>query len=91
MNSLILRYRWTHSEVELNGREYNEMRGPMISPFSRGNVPGELGDVKYAYGYLDIDQPHEKTDGIYTVTVSHLGEEQFRAHFRIENCENEPE
>ena len=88
MDSVSLRYTWTHSEIELEGREYNDVRGDMVVPFVlRGGRLPNLDGVRYAYGFLNLDDDRERTDGVYTVAVSYLGEEQFSARFRLENCE----
>ncbi|MDJ0908085.1 MAG: hypothetical protein QNI99_02760 [Woeseiaceae bacterium] len=88
LDSVRLRYQWIHPELELQAKEYNHVRGAMNVPFPRYY---ELDDTKYAYGFLRLDRSDEKTDGVYTVIVSHLGQEEFRAQFRLENCPDSSE
>ncbi len=88
LDSIRLRFRWTHSEVELEGLDYRKVRGAMNVPFLElGRLP-DIVTSRYAYGFLHLDEAHERTNGVYTVSASHLGEEQFSAQYRLTNCES---
>ncbi len=91
--SLRIRYTWTHSEIELQGNRYDFVRGKVQDFYLPGSkhIRGKLPDkASYSEGHLKISNDHERTDGIYTVVVSHLGHEVYRAQFLFEDCEVGP-
>lgn len=72
--ALPLRFRWTHSSIEIRDSGHDVYKSPI------------LGTTVYMDG-IRIDG-REKANGIYEVSVTRMGEEIFRTGFELRGCDH---